>query len=62
MIEVKEIASFSGEEGNLKATVYHDQKYEKPYVVKFNICDEYNAELYYDNENDAIKSAKQFTL
>ena len=55
------ITSFSSEDGNLKAAVIHDQKYEKPYVVQYNICDEYKAELYYDNENDAVESAKQFT-
>jgi hypothetical protein len=55
------ITSFCSEDGSLKAAVIHDQKYTKPYVVQYNICDEYNAELYYDNENDAIESAKQFT-
>jgi len=61
-MQPKEIASFSGEEGNLKATVFLDERYERPYVVEYNICDEYQAKLYYDNENDAIQSAKQFTL
>lgn len=58
----KEIASFSGEEGSLIATVYHDVRYDKPYIVEYNICDEYHAKLYYENENDAINAAKQFTL
>jgi hypothetical protein len=58
----REIASFLGEEGNLKATVYHDESYDNPYIVEFNICDEYQAKLYYENENDAINAAKQFTL
>ncbi len=62
MTEKVDIVTFYGEGGNLRASVYFDDKYQKPYHVDFNICGEYDATMYYDTEEDATEAAQQFAL
>jgi hypothetical protein len=62
MTEKIDIVTFLGEAGNLRASVYFDEQYEKPFYVEFNICDEYDATLYYATEEEAVQAAQEFAL
>jgi len=62
MTQKTDIVTFFGEGGNLIASVFFDEKFEKPYYVEYSICEEYNATMYYDTEEDAVKAAQEFAL
>jgi hypothetical protein len=62
MTEKNDIVTFYGESGNLRASVYFDEKYQKPFYVEFNICNEYDATMYYDTEEEATAAAQQFAF